>query len=86
MQSRLMSFASGAQPHLPADFVIANEFANSRMENLRAAARAGIHSGGLHFLQRFFDGQVGDAREIMDFHHGESFQVYVRAALLQPAN
>ena len=56
------------------------------MENFRAAAGAGIHARFFHFPQRFIDGKFGDAREIVDFDHGEGFEVHVRMALLQAAD
>ncbi len=86
VQARLVRFACGVQPHLPAGLVIADDLAHPRMENFGAAAGAGIHAGFLHFLQRLFDRKFGDAREIMHLHHGEGFQVDGRAALLQAAH
>ena len=56
------------------------------MENLRTAARAGIHARFLHFQQCFVNCELGDARKIVHFHHGKRFQVYVWMPLLQPAD
>ena len=70
------------QPDLPTDLVIANDTAHARMENFRTAAGTGIDASFFHAAQRFFDGDVCDARKVMHLHHGEGFQVHARAALL----
>ena len=71
---------------LPADFVVADDFAHARMKNFRAAAGQRIHAGFFHFQQRFLDRKLGDAREVAHLDHGESLEMHGGAALLQAAN
>ena len=63
-QADLMRRARDVEPLLPADLVIADDFAHARMENFGAAAGQRIHAGFFHFAQRFIDGNFGDAREV----------------------
>jgi len=75
-----MSFAREGEPHLAADLVIADDATHTRMENLRAAARARIHAGSFHFLQSLFDRKLGNARKVVNLDHRESFEMHVRMA------
>ena len=84
-QSDFMRLPRNVQPHLPAHFVVANDFAHARMKNLRPAAPKRIHTGFLQFQQHFFHAQLGNAREVAHFHHRERLQVHAGAALFQPA-
>jgi hypothetical protein len=80
------AFLGGVEPNLAADFVVADDAAHARVENFGAAAGAGIHTSFLHAAKNFFDGNLGDARKVVDFHHGERFEVDAGAALLEAAN
>ncbi len=86
MQSNFMRLPRDAQPHLSADFVIANNPAHARMKNLRAAAGKGIDPRLFQLQQGFFGGKFRDAREVAHLDHGECFQVHARAALFEPAD
>ena len=86
MKAEFVSLARDAEPHLAADFVVADEFTDAGVKNFRTAARQGIDAGVFHFLQRFLDGELGDAREVADFHHGEGFEMHGGTALLEAAN
>ena len=85
-QSNFMRFPRDVEPHLAADFVVANNLAHARMKNLRAAAGQESTPASFMFAQRFFDGKLRDAREIVHLDHRERLQVHARAALFQPAN
>src|SRR5215468_1090771 len=85
-QTYFMRFACQGEPHLTADLVIADDSAHARMENFRTAAWAGIYARCFHFLQSLFDGQLRDAREIVDFDHREGLEVYMRVTLFQSAD
>ncbi len=74
------------EPLLAADFVVADDFPDARIENLRAAAGERVHTRFLQGHQRVADGKLGDAREVADLDHGERFQVDPRAALLESAH
>jgi len=71
-------FARERQPHIPLTLWSQMMRRYARMENFRSAARAGIDAGGFHLLQRFFDAQFGDSREVVDFDHREGFEMHVR--------
>src|SRR5260370_20902911 len=81
-----MRLARDAEPHLAADFVVADDFTHARMKNLRAAAGQRIDTRLFKFEERVFDGKLGDAREIADLHHGERFDVHPVAALFEAAD
>ena len=51
-QSDLMRRARDIEPLLPADFMVANNFAHARIENFRAAAGQRIDAGFLQLEQR----------------------------------
>ena len=81
-----MRGARDFQPALAADFVIADNFADARVENFGAAAGKRIHSGIFHGDERIANGELGNARVVADFDHGEGFQVHLREALFQAAD
>src|SRR2546423_6287374 len=85
-QPDLVSLARDVQPHLSADFVVADDFAHPRMKNLRASAGQRIHAGLFELEQSVSRGQLGNAREVAHLDHGESFQMHARAALFEPTN
>ena len=85
-QADFVGGARDLQPHLPADFVVADNFSHARMENLSAAAGQRIHSRFFHSQQSVANGFLRDARVIAHLDHGEGFQVDLREALLQAAN
>src|SRR5438128_7923281 len=86
METSLVSLARERQPHSSADFVVADDASYARMEYFRSATGARVDSSGFHFLQRFFDTQLGDSREVVDFDHREGFKVHVRVTVFQPAD
>ena len=77
-QADAMSLFGHVEPHAAADLVVADDSAHAGMENFRAAAGTGIHARFLHLEQRFVDGKLSDAREIVHLDHREGFQVHVR--------
>src|SRR5256885_4214937 len=86
METSFVSLARERQPHISADFVVADDASYARMEYFRSATGARVDSSGFHFLQRFFDAQLGDSRAVVDFDHRESFEVHVRVPLFYPAD
>jgi len=52
----------------------------------RTTTGTGIDTSFFHAAQSFFDRDFGDAGKVVHLHHGEGFQVYAGAALLQAAN
>src|SRR5580704_1608362 len=85
-KARLVRFFRGAQPHLAARLVVADNFSYARMKDFRASAGAGIDSRLLHFVQDLLYGKFGDARKVVDFHHGEGLDMHSGAALFEAAN
>ena len=85
-QAYFVSFLGGVEPHLAANFVVADDAAHARVEDFGAAAGERIDSGFFHLDQRVFDRELREARVVVDFHHGESFQVDLREALLEAAD
>jgi hypothetical protein len=66
--------------------VVADDFAHTRVKNLRAPAWQGIHACVLHFQQRVADRELRNARVIANLDHRKRFQVHLREALLQAAD
>jgi len=85
-QADFVSLFGGIEPNLAADFVVADDAAHARMENFGTAAGARVHSCFFHAAKNFFNGNFGDAGEVVDFHHGEGFEVDTGAALFESAN
>src|SRR6267143_6102870 len=75
--------ARDLQPHLATDFVIADYFAHTRMEDLGAAAGERIYASVLHRQQRVANRKFRDTRVIAHLDHGECFEMNLREALLQ---
>src|SRR5580658_9603026 len=85
-KASFVGFLRGTQPHLAAGFVVADDFSHARMKYFRASAGAGVDSRFLHFVQDFFYGQLGDAREVMNFNHREGLNMHTGAALFEAAD
>src|ERR1700751_1178174 len=77
---------SRLKPFVAIDFVVADDGAYARGENLCSAAGHGVHASFAQFYQSLVDGQLGAARKIGDFHHGESLDVYFGEAFLEPTD
>ena len=85
-EANFMSCTGDLEPHAAADFVVANNAADSRMENFSAAAGQGADTRLLHFDQRVADRKLRKARVVVDLDHGKSFEVHVGKTLVEAAD
>src|SRR3954447_23201835 len=83
LQPYLVRQLGRIQPLRAVDLVIADDVANAVGEYLSATARQRIYSSFLQLQQRVADAQLRNLRQERDFHHRESFKVYLRKPLLQ---
>ena len=80
MKPNLVRRARDIEPLLATHFVVADYFADARIENLRTSTGQGIDARVLQRDECIPDGKLGDARKITDLDHGKGFQVNARAA------
>jgi hypothetical protein len=85
-QTNLVSGASGVEPLLTVNLVIADDVANAVAENLRPAARQRINTCFLQLFECLANRELGALGQVGYLDHGEGFQVDLRKAFLQTGN
>src|SRR5215471_21684910 len=80
-----MRRAGRIDPFAPVDLVVADDPADTLVEDLGATAGKGIHARVAKTLQSLADGDLRAPGEVRDLHHGERLQMDLGKALLEPA-
>ena len=73
------------EPALARDLVLADHVADPLLENLGAAARAGVHAGVLQLADGVGDRAVSDSRDPVELDHRPRLAVHAGEPLLQSA-
>src|SRR5271169_1771869 len=75
--------AGDLEPHAAADLVVADDTADSRMENFSATAGQGADPRLLHFDERVADRKLRKTRVVVNLDHSKGFEVHVRKTLVE---
>src|ERR1700722_2640833 len=82
-QAQFVRRASGLNPLIAIDLVVADDMPYTVGEDLSTAPRQGIHTCVFHPGERFGNGEFGATRQVGHFDHGEGFDVHLGKALLK---
>ena len=83
-EAQLVRRARGFEPLFAVNLVVADDGADARGEDLRAAAGHGVHTRLAQLEEGFFDAELGAASQKRDLHHGEGLDVHLGETFFEP--